>query len=65
MGVTVPTRRVDVVREVDLIEEVARHYGFDRLPVTFPALTTAPPPVDPRITRARQLRSSPDRRRVL
>jgi phenylalanyl-tRNA synthetase beta subunit len=47
--VTVPTRRVDVRREVDLIEEVARHYGFDRLPSTFPALTSAPPPIDPRI----------------
>ena len=55
--VTVPTRRVDCLREVDLIEEIARHYGFDRLPVTFPALTTAPPPVDPRITRARHLRT--------
>ena len=54
--VTVPTRRVDVAREVDLIEEVARHYGFDRVPVTFPAVTSAPPPVDPRILRARQLR---------
>ncbi len=55
--VTVPTRRVDCVREVDLIEEIARHYGFDRLPVTFPALTSAPAPVDPRITRARHLRT--------
>ena len=55
--VTVPTRRVDVTREVDLIEEVARHCGFDRIPVTFPALTVAPPPVDPRITRTRQLRA--------
>jgi phenylalanyl-tRNA synthetase beta chain len=54
--VTVPTRRVDVGREVDLIEEVARHCGFDRIPASFPALTAAPPPVDPRITRARQLR---------
>jgi phenylalanyl-tRNA synthetase beta chain len=54
--VTVPTRRVDVTREVDVIEEVARHYGLDRLPVTFPALTTAPPPPDPRIIRARRLR---------
>ena len=54
--VTVPTRRVDTAREEDLIEEVARHYGFDRLPVTFPALTTAPPLLDPRIIRARQLR---------
>ena len=55
--VTVPTWRVDTAREVDLIEEVARHYGFDRIPVTFPALEIAPPPVDPRITRARQLRA--------
>ena len=55
--VTVPTRRVDARREVDLIEEVARHYGLDRLPVTFPALASSPPPVDPRITRARQLRT--------
>jgi phenylalanyl-tRNA synthetase beta chain len=54
--VTVPTRRVDVLREIDLIEEVARHYGFDRLPVTFPDLSTAPPPGDPRIARTRQLR---------
>jgi phenylalanyl-tRNA synthetase beta chain len=56
--VTVPLRRVDVAREVDLIEEVARHYGFDRLPVTFPALAAAPRPLDPRIARARQLRSA-------
>jgi phenylalanyl-tRNA synthetase beta chain len=55
--VTVPTRRVDVLREVDLIEEVARHYGFDRIPVTFPALTTPPPPMDPRITQSRALRA--------
>jgi phenylalanyl-tRNA synthetase beta chain len=54
--ITVPTRRVDVTREVDLIEEIARHYGFDRLPTTFPALTSAPPPADPRIVRARHLR---------
>jgi phenylalanyl-tRNA synthetase beta chain len=55
-NVTIPTRRVDVAREVDLIEETARHYGFDRLPVTFPAVTSAPPQLDPRILRARQLR---------
>jgi phenylalanyl-tRNA synthetase beta chain len=55
--VTVPTRRVDVRREVDLIEEVVRHYGFDRIPVTFPALAAAPPPVDPRVLQARALRA--------
>jgi phenylalanyl-tRNA synthetase beta chain len=55
--VTVPTRRVDIRREVDLIEEIARHYGFDRVPARFPAVVTPPPPIDPRITRTRQLRS--------
>jgi len=55
--VSVPTRRVDVLREVDLIEEVARHYGYDRIPATFPVLRTAPPPSDPRIAQARHLRS--------
>jgi phenylalanyl-tRNA synthetase beta chain len=55
--VTVPTRRVDATREADLIEEVARHYGFDRIPATFPVLDAAPKPIDPRITRARQMRT--------
>jgi phenylalanyl-tRNA synthetase beta chain len=56
-NVTVPPRRVDIHREVDLIEELARHHGFDRIPSHFPALTVAPAAIDPRITRARQLRA--------
>ena len=52
---TVPSFRVDVTREADLIEEVGRHYGFDRLPATFPALAAPQPPPDPR-DRARPLR---------
>ena len=55
--VTVPTRRVDVLREVDLIEEIARHNGFDRIPATFPPVTVPPPPMDPRIWQARALRT--------
>jgi phenylalanyl-tRNA synthetase beta chain len=55
--VTVPTRRVDIVREVDVIEEIARHFGFDNVPVTFPALSAPAPKSDPRIARARQLRT--------
>jgi phenylalanyl-tRNA synthetase beta chain len=54
--VTVPSFRVDVAREEDLIEEVGRHYGFDRLPVRFPALATHQPPPDPRIARDRLVR---------
>jgi phenylalanyl-tRNA synthetase beta chain len=33
--VEVPTFRVDVGREADLIEEVARFYGYDRIPSAF------------------------------
>jgi phenylalanyl-tRNA synthetase beta chain len=54
--VTVPTFRVDVTREVDLIEEVGRHIGFDTLPTTFPGLTAAQVPPDPRIGRDRRVR---------
>jgi phenylalanyl-tRNA synthetase beta chain len=49
--VVAPTFRVDLTREVDLIEEVGRHYGFDRLTPTFPVVTTPAPPPDPRIAR--------------
>jgi len=32
--ITVPTRRGDITRDVDLIEEVARLYGYDNIPTT-------------------------------
>jgi phenylalanyl-tRNA synthetase beta chain len=32
----VPSYRADVVREEDLLEEIARHYGFDKFPATLP-----------------------------
>ncbi|MFD2305746.1 phenylalanine--tRNA ligase subunit beta [Enterococcus termitis] len=35
-GVTVPPRRWDITIEADLIEEVARIYGYDNLPSTLP-----------------------------
>jgi phenylalanyl-tRNA synthetase beta chain len=55
--ILVPAWRVDVARDVDIIEEVARHHGFDRIPAAFPALRVPPPPNDPRIAQARHLRT--------
>jgi phenylalanyl-tRNA synthetase beta chain len=39
--VQVPTFRGDLLREVDLIEEVARVYGYDNIPETQPLTVTA------------------------
>ncbi len=54
--VTVPTFRVDVLREIDLIEEIARHDGYVGLPATFPELTVPQPPPDPRTLRDRTIK---------
>ena len=54
--ITVPSFRVDVSREEDLVEEVGRHYGFDRLPVRFPALVAPQAAPDPRVAADRLVR---------
>jgi phenylalanyl-tRNA synthetase beta chain len=37
-AVTPPSFRGDIQREIDLIEEIARFHGFDRIPVTVPKI---------------------------
>jgi phenylalanyl-tRNA synthetase beta chain len=54
----IPSWRVDIHRQVDLIEEVGRHHGFEHLPSTFPGVEQAPPPSDPRIARDRRVRTA-------
>lgn len=54
--VVVPTFRVDLLREVDLIEEVGRHYGFDKLEAAFPVMPQAAAAPDPRVSRDQLLR---------
>lgn len=50
-SVTPPTFRVDISREIDLIEEIARLHGYNRIPVSHPALSI--------------LSREPDRRKIL
>ncbi len=54
--VTVPAHRVDVHREIDLIEEIARHHGYERLPSTFPAMVRPPAPPSGALSRQQVLR---------
>jgi phenylalanyl-tRNA synthetase beta chain len=41
--IQVPSFRVDIEREADLIEEVARFYGYDKIPVVVPPLQVLDP----------------------
>ncbi|MDD5524005.1 MAG: phenylalanine--tRNA ligase subunit beta [Smithella sp.] len=54
--VTPPTCRVDISREIDLIEEVIRLYGYDRVPVTLPAVAVTEMEVIPRLDMEERLR---------
>ena len=42
LRITVPSFRVDLEREADLIEEIVRHVGFGAVPARLPVLATAP-----------------------
>ncbi len=55
--VTVPSWRVDVSGESDLIEELARVDGYDRIPEAFPPLELPPPRPAPRLARDARLRT--------
>jgi phenylalanyl-tRNA synthetase beta chain len=45
LRVLVPSWRPDLEREADLVEEVARHLGYDRIPSVAPQTIAAHPPV--------------------
>jgi len=56
VNITVPSWRHDLVREVDLIEEVIRSVGYSRIPVK-PRLNIEVAPVDPREKAVCRMRS--------
>ncbi|RKU35734.1 phenylalanine--tRNA ligase subunit beta [Candidatus Poribacteria bacterium] len=47
--VTVPTFRSDITREIDLIEEIARVYGYDNIPTTLPKGDIPVPAPNPKV----------------
>ena len=58
LRVTVPSWRNDVERPADVMEEVARAYGYDRIPSTFPKGGRVPGPGGARDTLRRALQDT-------
>lgn len=56
--VQTPSFRVDVSRPEDLMEEVARCHGYNKIPVTFPAIPANRPPVARTLNQRRRIRSA-------
>lgn len=56
LEVDVPGWRGDVEREIDLVEEVARRYGFERFPHEPRAFRPSAVPATPGVERARRVR---------
>ncbi|MFH1962073.1 MAG: phenylalanine--tRNA ligase subunit beta [bacterium] len=40
LEVTVPSFRLDITREIDIVEEIVRIYGYEKVPVSLPSLTS-------------------------
>lgn len=55
--VEAPFWRTDIEIEEDVVEEVGRLLGFDKLPLSLPKRTVTPTPVDKQLSLKRQIRS--------
>ena len=55
--VTPPSFRVDIARDVDLMEEVARMSGYDNIPVTYPSLRPSEEGESPELSIRDQVKS--------
>lgn len=54
--IEIPFFRVDIEREADLIEEIARFYGYEKIPTQIPPLRTLEPILDPKKEKTNRLR---------
>ncbi len=56
LKVGIPSFRADLTRSIDLIEEIARIYGFDNIPETLPARPPVSLAENPRLSLERKVR---------
>lgn len=54
--VTIPSFRADLTRSIDLIEEIARIYGYDHIPATLPERAPVSVSENPRLKLERNIR---------
>jgi len=54
----IPTFRRDIHLEADLLEEVARIYGYDRIVPSLPSRTLEPAPSNPEVAAIRKIKST-------
>jgi phenylalanyl-tRNA synthetase beta chain len=54
--IKVPSFRIDIEREADIIEEIARFYGYEKIPLTLPPLKELELGMDPERARINELR---------
>ena len=54
--VKIPHFRIDIEREADLVEEIARFYGYEKIPIQLPPLRSLEPVLDPKKEKMEALR---------
>jgi phenylalanyl-tRNA synthetase beta chain len=54
----IPSWRVDIERECDLVEEIARLHGYDKIPLQLPAMSLKPTPEDTFVSFQEEVRQS-------
>jgi phenylalanyl-tRNA synthetase beta chain len=54
--ITPPTCRVDLTREIDLIEELIRLYGYEKVPLTLPSVSVSETEFIPRMALEERIR---------
>ncbi len=58
LTISIPSFRVDIKREIDLIEEVARIYGYSKIPVSMPYIPSKSIRIEPEVRIINKIRNA-------